>query len=212
MNKKEPEPQSEPPYRTLDTSLFEGRFKYFSRDLEPVQVRGKIHTLEEQFYLHPADLHIEPIENRRGTRTYVHMKPFVLVPDIVLTIGVYPQPDEAGAIGEVIKSQERKHKEVEIGQAQAWYYPQDRTIMLWECLLNPFVQDKPLFEDPNMRDLWYSFERFLRKNCTGADRIVTPYHDPEYEHEEYQEFLASLAYTPHPAGAKAAWSKPIELA
>ena len=153
MSREEPEPQAKPPYWTLDTSLFEGRFTYFSRDLQPVQVRGKIHVAQESYSLRPAERDIEPIQTLKGTRTYFHMKPFVLVPDIVLTIGLYPTPSATGAIGEVLKSQERKHNEVEIGQAQAWYYPMDRTIVLWECLLHHFVQERPLLEDSNMADL-----------------------------------------------------------
>lgn len=75
--------------------------------------------------------------------------------------------------------------------------------------MNPFVQEKPLLEDTNMRDLWDTFARFLRKQFVGAERITTPYHDPEYEHEEYQQFLSTLGYKPV---AKAAWGKPIENA
>ncbi len=145
---------------------------------------------------------------------YFHLKPYILIPDITLTIGLYPEPkqyaDQDQAIGEVIGSREASRmKEVEIGQAQAWYYPQDLTIVLWECLLHPFVQDKPLTEDPNMRDLWLGFERFLRQQCKEAERIATPHADPEYELAEYQEFLLTLGYKPV---AKAAWGKPIEKA
>jgi hypothetical protein len=33
---------------------------------------------------------------------------------------------------------------VEIGQAQAWYYPQDSTIVLWECFLHEFVRKQAI--------------------------------------------------------------------
>jgi len=215
MNKEETE-QPEPPYWTLDTSLFDGRFKYFSRELEPVQVRGKVHLAQERYNKSDVDLEIVPLKTRSGTCTYFHMKPFVLVPDMLLTVGLYPTPkqyaDQDEAIGELIKAREQKPKEVEIGQAQAWYYPQDRVIAVWECYLLDFVRDTLLLEDPNTRDLWDSFARFLRKQCVGAERIaVTAYDDDLGEREEYQQFLSTLGYAPHP-GAKAAWSKPIELA
>src|SRR6266702_6485255 len=186
-------------YYTLDTSLFDGRFTYFSRDLEPVLVRGKIHTEQEQYSLRPEERDIEPVPTLRGTRTYFHMKPFVLIPRIIVSVGLYSQPTQEGTIGEVISSSEEPHqREIEIGQAQAWFYPTDKTIVLWECFLERFVRDKPLLEDPNMRDLWYGFERFLRKQCVGAERITTPFHDPEFDKDEYQQFLTSLGYQPLP--------------
>jgi hypothetical protein len=114
-----------------------------------------------QYTLRPAERAIEPVSHLKGTRLYIHMKPFVLFPDIRLTIGLYPQPNAAGAIGEVVSAHEQKMKEVEIGQAQAWYYPQDSTIVLWECFLHEFVRNKPLLEDANMRALWEGLARFL---------------------------------------------------
>jgi hypothetical protein len=54
--------------------------------------------------LQKAETDIEPIQTLRGTRTYFHIKPFVLVPDITRTIGVCPQPVPTGAIGEVLGS------------------------------------------------------------------------------------------------------------
>ena len=92
------------PYWTLDTSLFEGQFHYFGK--EPVLVRGKAHIESENY--RPSDINqeITPIAITRGTRTYVHLKPFVLSPDIVMTIGLYPQAAPGGAIGEVVGAQE----------------------------------------------------------------------------------------------------------
>src|SRR6266700_3295506 len=116
------------PYWTLDTSLFTGTFRYFGED--PVSVRSKVHTEQERYTRSDVNQEIIPIAVTQDIRTYLHMKPFVLIPDIVLTIGLYPQPD--GAVGEVINSQERKMKEVEIGNVQAWSYP-DGTLVLWEC-------------------------------------------------------------------------------
>jgi hypothetical protein len=194
-------------YYTLDTSLFDGQFRHFGS--ESVQVRGKVHQSEERYSLQKAETDIEPITTLRGTRTYIHMKPFVLVPDIRLTVGLYPTPTAEGAIGEVLEAHERKHREVEIGQAQAWYYPTDKTIVLWECFLHEFVRDKPLLEDPNMTALWENVARFMQERFQEATRITTPFHDPLFETEEYHQFLSALSCQPV---AKAAWGKPIEQA
>src|SRR6266699_4440781 len=195
--RKDDQPPPEQPYYTLDTSLFTGRFRYFSRTGEPVLVRGKVHKSEEQYNLRHAETDIEPIQTLKGQRSYFHLKPYVLVPDIRLTIGLYNTPklyaDQEPAIGEVINSYEKPHmREQEIGQAQACYYPLDKTIVLWECYLYEFVRETSLGADPNMRDLWQGFERFLHTQCVGAERITTPANDPIAETMEvYQQFLGA---------------------
>lgn len=180
------------PYWTLDTSLFEGQFRYFGK--EPVLVRGKAHIESEHY--RPSDINqeITPIAITRGTRTYIHCKPFVLIPNIVVTIGLYPQAAPGGAIGEVVGAQEKRQKEVEIGNAQAWYYP-DGTLVLWEAFLHEFVRDARLSADANMRALWESLERFLVQQFPQASRIVTTSHDPIFDTGEYQAFLRGLGYS-----------------
>ena len=58
-------------------------------------------------------------------------------PDIVLTVGLYKEPkkyaDKQEAIGETIASRSEGLKEIQIGNAQAWYYPDDKMIVIWEC-------------------------------------------------------------------------------
>jgi len=191
------------PYWTLDTSLFEGTFRYFGHD--PVQVRGKVHTEQEHYHKNDIDQEITPIAVTQGVRTYVHVKPYVLVPDIVLTIGLYPEPTPGGAIGEVIGGRERRQKEVEIGNAQGWCYP-DGTLVQWECFLHDFVRTLPLTADVNMLALWRSCETFLTQQCPQATRIITTSHDPLFDTGEYQQFLTALGYAPV---AKAAWGKPL---
>lgn len=92
--RKDDQPPVEQPYYTLDTSLFAGRFRYFSRRNEPVFVRGKAHTGQEQYSLRQAETDIVSIKTLKGERTYFHLKPFVLIPDIRVTIGLYAQPKQ----------------------------------------------------------------------------------------------------------------------
>lgn len=96
-------------------------------------------------------------------------------------------------------------KEVEIGSAQAWYYP-DGTLVLWECFLHTFAQDQPIDRDPNMAALWEGFTRFLVQQFPAARQVVTTAHDPMYETEQYQAFLRSLGYE---QVAKAAYGKSL---
>lgn len=204
----------EQPYWTHDTSLFSGTFAYFHN--EPVLVRGKLHLAEEAYSKSDIDLEIVPLVQKKGRCTYVQMNAYVLVPDITVTIGLYKQPkhyaDQESAIGEVMGSQENpKMKEQEIGDGQAWYYPSDKTIVLWECGLYRYFQQAPIQQDPNMSGLWTGFETFLKAQFTEADQIATTYADPDYNTDQYQQFLTTLDYRPHP-GVKAAWSKKITKA
>ncbi len=191
-------------YWKLDTSLFEGTFRYFGK--EPVQVRGKVHTEQERYRKSDINQEITPIAIAQGERTYLHLKPFALIPDIILTVGLYRDPRSDGAVGEVVKAQERKMKEAEIGNMQAWSYP-DGTLVLWECFLHDFVRYLPLQVDLNMAALWQSVEAFLFGQFPQATQIVTTAFDPMFDRDEYQAFLTSLGYK---QVAKAAWGKAIE--
>lgn len=170
-------------------------------------MRGKFHLAEEPYSKSDADLEIVPLTVKRGTCVYVHMKAYVLVPDITLTVALYPQPSPQGAAGDVVSSHEQlRQREHEVGAGQAWYYPADRLIVLWECGPHRHLEDQPIHTDPNLRGLWTGFETFLTHHFAHATQIVTTYAVPEYNTREYQQFLTSLGYRQHPA-ARAAWSK-----
>jgi len=210
----EQEPPAEPPYWTHDTSLFTGNFRYFGK--EPVLVRGKLHLADEPYRKSDTDLEIVPLTHKQGMSTYVNLRAYVLVPDITLTVEVYPEtvrrivPDVIGEVAEV--TEKPKMKEQEIGDGQAWYYSKDQTIVLWECsFFRHFTDSQPIHEDPNMTDLWQGFERFLTTQFPEATQIATTYSDPEYPTEQYQEFLTNLGYRAHPT-AQAAWSKALQHA
>lgn len=178
-------------YWTIDTSLFNGVFRYFGRG--PVLVRGKVHTSQQQY--NPSDLNQEimPISITQGVRTHLHMCPFVLIPaDIALPIDPYEQPRVA--LGEVTEGQEQqKLKELEIGNVQAWFYP-DGMLVLRECFLHDFVRHMPLQADSNMVLFWCAVEDLLAEQFPEAKRIVTMLDSPMCDSEEYEIFLGSLGY------------------
>src|SRR5260370_892265 len=128
MGREEAEPQHEPPYWTHDTSLCTGSFRSFGR--EPFLVRGKLHLADEPYRKSDVDLEIVPLAHKQGMSTYVNMRAYVLVPDITLTVDLYPTPRQSAAysyIGKVAGAAKEnpKMKEQEIGDGQAWYYPTD---------------------------------------------------------------------------------------
>ena len=92
-----------------------------------------------------------------------------------------------------------------IGKCQAWYYPADTTIVIWECFLDSaFRSNAAPGEDTNMQRLWQSTEKYFAKTFPRADWIVSPFDEPLLQREEYQAFLTSLGYEPV---AKAAYGK-----
>ena len=58
-----------------------------------------------------------------------------------------------------------------------------------------------------MRALWEAVERWGRTQFPEVRSIATPFDDPMFEREEYQDFLRSLGYTPHPTARAAFWKR-----
>jgi hypothetical protein len=73
---------------------------------------------------------------------------------------LYNQPkqysDQDNPIGEVIGSNHAGFREAQVGNAQAWYYHADKTIILWECFFDDRFRKLPLPEDANIQRSIYS--------------------------------------------------------
>src|SRR6266567_6432445 len=183
-------------YWTHDIPLFVGRFLYYRN--APRMVQARLHVSDEKFRYDKHE--IIPLTMKPGTtgnRTYVNMHPYILEPEMFMTVGMYPKPqqyaDQDEAIGEVLSTQVKNMRQHQIGNAQAWYYPIDKTIVLWECYFYPDLRNKPLPKDGHMQNLWHGFENWLYKQYPDATRITTPFNDPIANSiEEYQIFLRSL--------------------
>jgi hypothetical protein len=101
-------------------------------------IRLHLHQSEEPYYHHeelfPIASHRRGERPPRGAkRVYVHAKPYILLPRITLTIGLTKPKADSGEISRVIGSDVTKLQEREIGNAQAWYYPEEKALVLWEC-------------------------------------------------------------------------------
>ncbi len=171
---------------------------------EPHTIRARLHVAEEH-YATSTSREIIPLAQPRGTRSYVLLRPYLLVPDITITVGLFPQPTAQGAIDQVLASEWEGVRHVDIGNAQAWYYPQDRLIVLWECFLHDHYRAADPTKDALTRMLWTSFERTLAERFPQAERIVTPHHEPVYDDLLYRQFLQSLGYS---RISKAVFGKP----
>ncbi len=191
---------------THDIALFDGVFHNYHR--QPRPVRGKIHLAEERYF---EKHEIIPMQTSKGIQTYVMLHPYVFEPVLTLTVGLYKKPRQIADMGEEIGKtlstpRQEGVQEVEIGNGQAWYYHEDRILVLWECFLESRFRDHPLLHDLQMKQLWQGFEAWLIKQFPEAIQIVTPFDDPLFERAEYQTFLRALGYEPV---AKAAFGKQL---
>lgn len=177
------------PYWQQDLTLGEGRFY---RD-QIFAIRLRLHSSEEHFKDHQE---LVPLSHKAGESTYVLARPYILEPEITLTLGMYPELTEEGAIGEVIGSEWAGMRHRDVGNAQAWYYPADHLIMLWECYLYDWCHGKDPRTDENLKTLWTGFERHLWGQFPEAERVVIPAWEDIYERSLWQEFLALRGYTP----------------
>ena len=68
--------------------LFTAQFPtYYTK---PQKVFERFHTSEERYF--DSSHEIIPINNNKGTRTYVKMQPYVLEPIMAFTVGLYNKP------------------------------------------------------------------------------------------------------------------------
>jgi hypothetical protein len=204
-------PAMQDDFWTHDVPLFEGVFRYYHN--KPRPVRGKIHASDEPYRLEKHETDIRPIAMLTGTRTYIMLHPYVFEPILTLTVGLYQKPKHVADMGEAIgetlgQPKQEGVRDVQIGNAQAWYYHQDKILELWECFLWEGFRTHPLVDDPHMKKLWQGVETWLIQQFPQATRIVTPGNDPiAHSIEEYQTFLRSLGYE---SVAKAAFGKPVK--
>jgi len=184
------------PFWTHDTLLFEGSFRYYRNKKQPV--RGKIHVSDEQYDFSDFGHSLERayLNSQKGKRVYQLMHPYVFQPNIVMSFALQPkQYADAGTIlGKTINSRVEGLRHHDIGNAQAWYYPEDKVLVLWECFLHDFTRDVPLRKDTNMSQLWIGFEKWLFYRYPETEKIVTPYADPIWNVKEYQSFLRARGY------------------
>jgi hypothetical protein len=156
-------------------------------------IRLHLHRSEEKAY-HSESLF--PIATQRGEkRTYFHAKPYILIPQMTLTIGLTRPKVDSDEIGRVIGSDVTHLEEREIGNAQAWYYPADKALVLWECyLFEPHRQADPR-KDALLTTVWKGLETTLLKELPDTTRIYTTY-EPAYTRPVFTTFLAHGGYRP----------------
>jgi hypothetical protein len=158
---------------------------------ETTLIRLRLHRSTEKYF--DGDSLIK-LSTPKGERVYIHAKPYILIPDITLTVATYSRPAPDGAIGNVVGSDVKKLRPLELGNAQAWYYPADKALVLWECsLFGPYRHGKDPREDATLTTIRIGFERVLLDQFPETARIYTTW-EPMYARLVYQRFLQSLGY------------------
>src|SRR4051794_11820905 len=65
-------------------------------------IRLKMHQSDERMFHHKEDLF--PILKQTGTRIYFHVKPYILIPRVTMTVALGRQQADTDAIGKVVRS------------------------------------------------------------------------------------------------------------
>jgi hypothetical protein len=182
------QPHDTDPYWTNNLILGEG-------DVEGHKSLIRLHGhRSEETYEHSIE-NLFPISARRGNRTYFHAKPYLLIPQMTLTIGLTRPKADSDDIGRVIGSDVTHLQEREIGNAQAWYYPADKALVLWECyLFEPFRQQDPR-TDQLHATVWQGFEKALLEELPDTAKVYTTY-ETVYERPVFKTFLRKMQYRP----------------
>lgn len=161
---------TEKPYWTLDVPL--GPVSFLGKPPHPVRLAA--HIRQERFTERPA---INPVGLPSGEREYLLLRPYI-------------SPAEPSPNGQDIRAA--------IGHGQAWYYPEVRTIVLWELRLHGSLEATPLGYDDALPTLWRGVETVLTTQFPDAQRLLTPSWELEHPRPTWQRFLTDLGYTPHP--------------
>ncbi len=163
-----------------------------------IPIRLRIREASEP-YFHGAR-EIVPLNSPRGMRHSFQAKPYILESDIVRTGGLFPElatnGTATGVVGQVTESYWPGLRHRDIGQLQAWYYPEDATLVVGECSLHERYQNEPPDEDALLGALWRGWERWLVNQCPDTRRIVTPMASRSYHPDHWHAFLEAQGYQP----------------
>ena len=134
-----------------------------------------------------------------GERDYVHAKAVFYSPRFIVTFAITPpvQTELGEEIGEIVDTKRDGLQRHEVASCQAWYYRNERTLMLWEVDLRRDYREGEPSQDFLFSTLWQAFERRLLVEFPDCERILTPGWEPSYDGKQFRAFLASQGFKPH---------------
>ena len=163
----------------------------------------RLHVATER-YARPQELF--PLRRDSGTRSYVHARPYTPIPQLRLPERPLHRLRPEGRADALEEAHLAGMRRKDIGHAQAWYYPQDQKVVLWECFLNgPSRSGSDPARDELHRALWRGFEQSLTRRFPHARQLMTTWEDL-YDRGFWQRFLEGEGYR---AVDKAAFGKAV---
>ena len=171
---------------------------------ERYPLRMRLHRARESYQ---ERRELVTLEASSGERSYLHATPYLLIPDVQLTVDVAPSPGVITAngngarppervVGEVAAVEMRPSRAREVGNCQGWCYPADRLIVYWEAILFDWCRAEEPLTDLLLDRIWTGFEGLLVETLPEAERIVTPSWESLYPRETWQAFLVQQGYGP----------------
>jgi|SRR5579872_1580215 len=137
-----------------------------------------------------------------GRKHEVSGKAYILVPDMTLAVGLYPQERPSGAIGEVTAFEWQGMRHHDIANVRGLYYDADQALAIWE------VDEWQRLDEFAHGRLWQLFENWLVQRIPAATQIFTDDAEPHEDTERNREFLHNLGYA-HVAGTHRIFAKEV---
>jgi hypothetical protein len=158
---------------------------------EPKAIRLRLHASRDDYRgrdeLLPRALQV-------GPRSYLHARAYILEPDIHLSVSLCPNPPSDNVVGEVMGTEWQGMRHRELGNAQAWLYPADRTAVLWEAYLFDHYRLEDPLADQTLITFWTGMEQVIADHVPGVERIITPSWEDVYDRALWQQFLRERGY------------------
>lgn len=194
----EENPRAEAPFWHLDEALGELELQERPGGPDIYTVRLKAHSVTGPYL---AKQQLYPLQHD-GTQHELSGKAYILVPDMTLTVGLFPRPEPSGPIGTVTESAWQGMRHHDIANVRGLYYKEDQSIGIWEVdawgRLDEFTHGR----------LWELFEAFLLHRFSRARRILSDDAGPGEHTARNRTFLTTLGYR-HVVGSHRIWEKEV---
>jgi hypothetical protein len=186
------------PFWHLDEELGELELQDRPGGPDIYAVRLKAHQSSSPYR---AQRELYPLE-RDGTKHEVSGKAYILVPDLTVSVNLFPSPDPSSAIGRVTDSRWEGMRHHEIAAIRGLYYDADRAIGLWE------VDAWGRLDELAYSRLWQLFESVLLVRFPAATRLYADDAEPGEDETKNQAFLQTLGYR-HMRGTHGVFAKEV---
>ncbi|GAC1350193.1 MAG: hypothetical protein NVSMB27_30370 [Ktedonobacteraceae bacterium] len=139
-----------------------------------------------------AEIEKEPYQTHTAAREFVPLTVSSGMRNRVIVRFYTSLPEDSMAKG-------MRHQR--IGEGQAWFYQEDRILLLWRCNLLERYKATNSEENQNLHRLWQEFEQFLLRHFPETTWILTPSWNRPYDQSLWLQFIKKQGFIhPSPAG------------